>query len=120
MRVESNADAVLAGARRAFSGALNDAAAHAAKQGGAPSDTRAQQLGPFSGRIGSSKPYAKAQERGAFIRPRRGRRGRTGRPPALRLADGRFMKWARIPARRYLAKTGKRWGEFMIQRLRRG
>lgn len=117
MIVESNADRFLDSVDRDFHEALDDAADFARAQKGAPSDLEAEHLGPLHGRIGSSRDYAMAQERGAFIRPRR-RATRTGRPPALKLADGRFMRWARIPAQRYLAKTGKQWGRFLVARLR--
>lgn len=120
MIVESKIDELLASVDRDFRAALEDAADYASRQPGAPSDLRAEHLGRLRGRIGSSKPYAKAQERGAFITPRKGRRGRNGRPPALRSESGRFYKWIRIRPQRYLAKTGKQWGRLIGSRLRSG
>ena len=119
MKLESQADDFLAKIDREFRQAGEDAAEHAARLPGSPSDLRFEHLGPLRGRIGSSKRYAKAQERGAFITPKKGRRGRNGRPAALRSSRGRFYKWVRIPAQRYLAKTGKEWGRILPARLRR-
>ena len=118
MRFESNAADFMRSVERQFAGALDDAADHAGKLPGSPSDLRAQQLDPFRGRIGSTKPYAKAQEKGAYITPK-ARSTRTGRPPAIRFRDGRIRRWSRLPAQRYLAKTGKRWGSILVARLRR-
>lgn len=119
MRLESNAGAFLARVDRDVRAARQDAAEHAAGLPGSPSDLRAEHFAGGRGRIGSSKAYAKAQERGAYITPRKGRRGRNGRPAALRAANGRFYKWVRIPARRYLERTGRQWGRFLGARLRR-
>ena len=118
MRVESNVDAFVAKVDRDFGRALEDAAEHAGKLPGSPSDLRAEHLGPFRWRIGSQKAYAMPQEKGAYITPRKGRIGRNGRPAALRAANGRFYKWLRLPAQRYLAKTGKQWGRILAARLR--
>lgn len=120
MEFTSRADEFMAGVDRDFGHALEDAADHAANLPGSPSDLRAERLGPFHGRIGSSKAYALAQEKGAYITPRKGRIGRNGRPAALKAANGRFYKWIRLPAQRYLAKTGKQWGRMLGARLRAG
>lgn len=120
MIVESRSTEFLRSVERAFSRGLEDAADVADKLPGSPSDLRAQQLEPFRGRIGSTRPYAKAQEKGAYIRPRRGRSTRSGRPPAVKYHDGRIRRWGRLPAQRYLEKTGKRWGRILGAALRRG
>lgn len=119
MIFESHADDFLGKVDRDFDQALEDAAEHAAALPGSPSDLHAEHTGRLRGRIGSDKAYAKAQERGAFITPKKGRRGRNGRPAALRSSSGRFYKRVRIPAQRYLAKTGKEWGRILPARLRR-
>ncbi|MCA1570311.1 MAG: hypothetical protein LC798_08345 [Chloroflexi bacterium] len=120
MKLESRIDEFMASVDRDFGLALEDAADHAANLPGSPSDLHAERLGPFHGRIGSTKPYAKAQEKGAYITPRKGRVGRNGRPAALKAANGRFYKWVRLPAQRYLAKTGRQWGSILVARLRAG
>ena len=76
------------------------------------------QLGPGHLRVRFSAPFAKARERGAFIRPRRGRQGRNGRPAAIRFADGSFRTFARLRKQPYLAPAGAMWGEFLLARLR--
>ena len=119
MRFESFRAEFNAEVEREFVASTEDAARVARAQRGAPSDTRAEQLGRLRARIGSSKAYARAQERGAYIVPRRGRSGRNGRPPALRLHNGGFAKFTRLPARRYLAKAGAAWSSLFTARLRR-
>lgn len=119
MELTSRSDEFLASVEADFGRALEDAADHAANLPGSPSDLRADRTGPLTGRIGSSRAYAKAQEKGAYITPRRGRVGRNGRPAALKAANGRFYKWIRLPAQRYLAKTGGKWGDLLSTQLRR-
>lgn len=85
--------------------ARKDVAAAARSNPGAPSDTRLRR-----NQVGSSRAYARAQERGAYIRPRRRR--------VLKFADGSFRPRARIRAKRWLSKAGRRWGEFLERRLR--
>jgi hypothetical protein len=114
MRVEPNTAAFFARIEDAFSEALEDAATFARNQDGSPSDTRAERLGPLHGRVGSSREYARAQERGAYIRSRYGK----GRRAVLKFHDGRVRRWSRLPARRYLAKTGAQWGDLLLARLR--
>jgi len=94
----------------AFGRGLDDTARVAAALPGSPSDLRAERSGQGRGRIGSSKPYAKAQEMGAFIRPKRAR--------ALKFRDGTFRMQARIPAKRYLQKAAARWPDLLTARLR--
>lgn len=118
MRFESFRRELDARIEHAFVLSTQDAARFSAAQRGSPSDTRAEQLGRLRARIGSSKPYALAQERGAYIVPRRGRVGRNGRPPALRLHNGTYTKRVRLPARRWLAKAGRAWDSLFTQRLR--
>ena len=118
MIVESNAGAFLEQVDRNFGRALEDAADLAARLPGSPSDLHAEHLGHLHGRIGSGKAYAMAQERGAFITPRKGRRGRNGRPAALRSEAGRFYKWIRVKGQRYLRRTGREWGRLLATRLR--
>jgi len=96
------------GARVAL--AIRDAGEEAAGRPGAPSDTRGEITGALRGRIGSNARYAKAQERGAYIVPRTKK--------ALRYASGRFSRRSRLPAKRYLANTARRWGEILEARLR--
>lgn len=110
MRIESFRENVLAGVAAAVRLAADDAARYAGGLPGSPSDLHAEDLRPNVSRIGSNRPYAKAQERGAFIVPRRGR--------ALHFSDGRWRPRARIKPKRYLARTGRRWGEFLLGRLR--
>jgi len=110
VKIESRVDGFMDRVERDFGLALDDAAEHAAALPGSPSDLRAERLGPLHGRIGSSKPYAKAQEKGAYITPKRRR--------ALKFVSGRFSMRARIPAKHYLAKTGRRWGAILVPRLR--
>jgi hypothetical protein len=111
MQVELHHDAFLAGIENDFGAALEDAADDAGALPGSPSDLHAVRTGPMSGRIGSDRRYARAQELGAFIRPR-GRR-------ALKFASGRFSKHARLRGQHYLAKTARRWGDILLPRLRR-
>lgn len=89
---------------------IEDVAAIARANRGSPRDTRAEMTGPGAGRVGSSKPYAKAQERGAYIVPTRAR--------ALRYASGRFSKRSRLPATRWLSKAIRHWPERLALRLR--
>lgn len=110
MRLESYRERFLAGVAARVQLAADDAARYAAMLPGSPSDLHAQHIGPLRHRIGSNAPYAKAQERGAFIRARRGR--------ALHFANGLWRPFARIRPKRYLAKTGARWGTFILGRLR--
>ena len=110
MTVESRVDAFLDRIHGRFGAALEDAAEHAASLPGSPGDLRAVRTGDLVGRIGSSRRYAKAQERGAFIRPKKRR--------ALRFASGRFSAKARLPAQRYLARTVRIWPRLIAARLR--
>lgn len=118
MIVESYADRFLDEVDDAFGAALEDAAAYSADLPGSPSDLHAVRTGRLEGRIGSDRDYARAQELGAYMKPRPGRRGRGGRPAALKMRDGSFRAWTRLPAKRYLRKTGDRWGQFLLARLR--
>lgn len=90
--------------------AVEDAARYSAALPGSPSDLHVVQLGPGRWLIGSNRRYAKAQERGAYIVPKRGR--------ALHFRDGRWRPRARLKAKHYLAKTGHRWSLFVRTRLR--
>jgi hypothetical protein len=90
--------------------ALDDVAAIAQANKGSPADTRVERSGPDGGRIGSSRSYAKAQNVGAYIVPKRAR--------ALKFADGSFRMRARIPATRWLNKAVRFWGERLAHRLR--
>jgi hypothetical protein len=110
MRLESFRDRFLGNVAVRTRLAAEDAARHAAGLPGAPSDLHAVHLRPGVSRIGSNRPYAMAQERGAFIRPRRGR--------AIRLSNGQWRAWARIRPKYYLRNTGRRWGDFLRGRLR--
>ena len=112
MRYVSHADAFFTAIGRRFGVALEDAADLAGRLPGSPSDLRAERTGPLSGRVGSSKPYAKAQERGAYIVPRQAQ--------ALRFASGQFSRRARLRPKRYLAQTAMRWGDLLTRRLRSG
>ena len=112
MKVESHEGQFLDRIERQVVASFGDAADFAARQKGAPSDTRDEVTGPFEGRIGSSRPYAKAQERGAYIVPKRRR--------ALQFRSGEFRMRARLPANRYLAKAAARWGDMLAARLRGG
>lgn len=110
-RIVSYSSAFLSDVSAAFGRSVRDAGEEAARRRGAPSDTHGDVTGFLEGRIGSDRPYAKAQERGAFIRPRGAR--------ALRFATGEFRMHARIKAKRYLRATGRRWGhELLVPRLR--
>jgi hypothetical protein len=72
---------------------------------------RVERLGPGRWRIGSLHPGAMAQERGAFVRPKRRR--------ALKFA-GRFAMHARIPAKHWLSRAGVQSPQLLGQRLRGG
>lgn len=98
--------------------ALQDLARIARRNPGAPSDTRAELTGRLKGRVGSPSEYATAQEKGAFIRPRPGRRGRRGRPPAIRLSNGGFVAYARIRVKRWLEKSTRQWPGVLRARIR--
>lgn len=108
--VESRVDQFLERVERQVALAIEDAGHEAASRPGAPSDTRGEMTGSLRGRIGSSARYAKAQERGAYIVPRTKK--------ALRYASGRFSRRSRLPAKRYLANTARRWAEILEARLR--
>lgn len=90
--------------------ALEDVADIAKSNKGAPSDTRAEMTAADGGRVGSSRPYAKAQEKGAYITPKQRR--------ALRFRSGLIRKRARLPARRWLSKAVTHYGERLATRLR--
>lgn len=108
--LESRSDAFFERVEARVGLAIRDAGEEAAGRPGAPSDTRGEMTGSLRGRIGSSARYAKAQERGAYIVPRTKK--------ALRYASGRFSRRSRLPAKRYLAQTARRWGEILEARLR--
>lgn len=110
MRIESRVPQFLGRVRTQFAAAIDDAGEEARHRPGAPSDTHGEVTGPLTGRIVSNKPGARAQERGAYITPKRAR--------ALRFADGTFSMHARIRGKHYLRKTGRRWGRILVPRLR--
>jgi hypothetical protein len=72
---------------------------------------RVHRLGPGRWRIGSDHPGAMAQERGAFVRPKRRR--------ALKF-NGRWAMHARIPAKHWLSRAGVQAPRLIGQRLRGG
>ena len=109
-RFISHAAEFIARVNGATKHAIEDVADIAEANKGSPSDTRAEMLGPDRGRVGSSKPYAKAQERGAYIVPVRRR--------ALRFRSGQFRKRARLPATRWLSKAVRHFPDRLGQRLR--
>lgn len=109
-KLVSHADQFLDRVHNRFALAVADAGAEASARPGAPSDTRGEVTGDLVGRIGSSARYAKAQERGAYIVPRTKR--------ALKYASGRFSRRSRLPAKRYLETTARRWGQILESRLR--
>ena len=121
VQVVTNAAAFLADVHAAFRGSAQDVLEDAGR-GSRSSEIRSSgivdELGPGYLRVRFTARFARARERGAFIKPRPGRRGRNGRPAALRLADGRFMKWARIPKRPYLEPAGRTWDDRLMGRLR--
>lgn len=108
--LESRAEAFFDRVEQQVALAIEDAGKEAGTRRGAPSDTRGEVTGRMRGRIGSSRPYAKAQERGAYIVPRRKK--------ALRYASGRFSMRSRLTAKRYLAATARRWPQIVSARLR--
>lgn len=82
------------------------------------SSGRVEQLGPGEIRVIFTAPFAKARERGAFIRPRAGRTGRGGRRAVLKFADGSFRPFARLRKHPYLQPAGAMWSTFLAARLR--
>lgn len=72
---------------------------------------KVERLGMGRWRIGSTHPGAMAQERGAFLRPKRRR--------ALKFA-GRYSMHARIPAKHWLSRAGVQSLRLLGQRLRGG
>ena len=96
---------------------LNEAARRSRSSTIAGSGT-VDQIGPGHLRVRFSAVFARARERGAYIRPRRGRQGRGGRPAAIRFADGSFRTFARLKKQPYLAPAGAMWGDFLLARLR--
>lgn len=118
-RVESYRAQFLERVNSAWVDALKETASVADRLPGSPSDLRAEVTGRMRGRFGSDQPYAKAQERGAYITPRRGRSGRGGRRPMLKFADGKFRPRARIRPKRYLAQAAAQWPGILLSHLRR-
>lgn len=112
MRYVSHANDFYARIQTRFGAAVRDVATIADGLPGSPSDLRAEQQGPLQWRVGSSKPYARAQERGAYIVPRRGR--------ALKFVDGTFRRSARIRPKRYLARAAASFRSAMRRRMRGG
>jgi hypothetical protein len=108
--VESRVEQFLGDVEAQVQLAIRDAGREAASRPGAPSDTRGEVTGALWGRIGSNARHAKAQERGAYIVPKQRR--------ALRYASGRFSMRTRLPAKRYLERTARRWGDILLPRLR--
>lgn len=96
---------------------LNEAARRSRSSTIAGSGT-VDQLGPGHLRVRFRAAFSRARERGAFIRPRRGRQGRNGRSAAIRFADGSFRTFARLRKHPYLAPAGAMWGDFLVARLR--
>lgn len=109
MIIESRIDGFIARVERQVGMAIDDAGTEAASRPGAPHDTRGEMTGLMQGRIGSDQPYARAQERGAYIRPRRRK--------ALLYGSGKFSMRSRLPARAYLANTARRWAQIVTARL---
>jgi hypothetical protein len=110
MEVRSHADAFLSQVQAAYWRSLEDAANAARRNHSAPGDTRAELTGPLKGRIGSTRPYAKAQELGAFIVPVRRR--------MLKFRDGTFHRQARLKAKHYLRTAARKWPSLLESRLR--
>ena len=109
MRYIDRSDQFFSRIQQRFGAAVRDVERVADGLPGSPSDVRAVQVGPLEWRVGSSKPYAKAQERGAYIVPKRAR--------ALKFADGSFRMSARIKPKRYLAKAAAGFGRAVRRRM---
>lgn len=110
MKYVSHVDDFYARIQTRFGHAARDVAQIADALPGSPSDLRAVQQGPLHWRVGSSRPYARAQEKGAYIVPRRRR--------ALKFADGTFSMRARLRPKRYLARAAAHFGPILNRRLR--
>lgn len=118
--VESYHDAILAEVGAAVERSWDDVLDDAARASGSSTIAASgdvQRIDAETGRVIFTAPFAKARERGAYIRPRRGRRGRGNRAPSLRFADGSFRKFARLKKRPYLKPAGDRWGDHLSRRL---
>lgn len=111
MRYVSHADEFYAAIEQRFGTAVRDVAQIAADLPGSPSDLRAEPTGRLTWRVGSSAPYARAQERGAYIVPKRRR--------ALRFNDGTFRMVARLKPKRYLAKAAANFSAVVRRRMSR-
>lgn len=118
--IETYHDAILrdiaAAVEQSWDDVLDDAARRAGSSTLAASG-EVQRVDADTGRVIFTAPFAKARERGAYIRPRRGRGGRGGRRPSLRFADGSFRKFARLKKRPYLKPAGDKWGDHLSRRL---
>ena len=109
MKYLSHANDFYARIQMRFGAAVQDVASVADDLPGSPSDLRAVQEGPLHWRVGSSAPYAKAQEKGAYIVPKRRR--------ALKFADGTFRMQARLRPKRYLRKAAATFRGAMRRRM---
>ena len=121
VRVVTNAEAFLGEVRGAFRASAKDVQDEAGRRSRSSTITASgtvDELGPGHLRVRFSAVFAKARERGAYIRPRKGRQGRNGRPAMLKFADGTFRPSARIRKRPYLEPAGKMWDGFLMSRLR--
>lgn len=118
--IEANPDAILRDVATAVERSWQDVLEEAQQRAGSSrlaSSGDVQRIDQDTGRVIFTAVFAKARERGAYIRPRRGRMGRNGRRPSLRFADGSFAKFARLKPRPYLKPAGDRWGDHLSRRL---
>lgn len=121
IRVDFHPDEFLADVEARFRASAEDVRQEAARRSRSSqiaASGRVEQVTPGVLRVIFDAAFAKARERGAYIRPRRGRRGRSGRPAVLRFEDGTFRPFARLRRHPYLEPAGRLWGDILLARLR--
>jgi hypothetical protein len=133
MRTEFHRERLARGAQRAFDRSLEDALRYAKRKapGGAgghlASTGSIERSGPLKAKIVFSAPYAKAQETGAFIKPKHGQRFLRIpiAPKSARTYTGgsvtawRTVRGVRIPAHPYLRPMARTWPRQLRTELRR-
>lgn len=113
MTFVSNREQILRDVEEAFWHSADDVLDEAragAKSNRLASSGSVEHRGHLRARILFDARFAKARERGAFIKPRNRR--------ALHFADGTFRMQARLPKKPYLVPAARRWGMHLLARLR--
>ena len=121
VRVVTNVEGFLGEVRTAFrasAGDVEEEAGRRSRSSTIAASGSVDEIGPGALRVSFNAPFAEARERGAYIRPRKGRRGRNGRPAMLTFADGSFRPSARIRQHPFLEPAGRMWDGFLMARLR--